>query len=87
MRSELLIGVGWPKTGRVLVNTAILVQIRPKRLENWAYNRTEVADMSLRDNKMAVLRQLGLESEATGLSNLLEKLGGAALRNVRSEDG
>jgi hypothetical protein len=40
--------------------------------------------MSLRDNKMAVLRQLGLESEPISLSNLLAKLGkGFRERSVR----
>lgn len=32
--------------------------------------------MSLRDNKMAVLRQLGLESEPISLPDLLARLGG-----------
>jgi DNA-binding IclR family transcriptional regulator len=31
--------------------------------------------MSLRDNKLTVLRQLGQESEPISLSNLLHKLG------------
>ncbi|MCH9627119.1 MAG: hypothetical protein S4CHLAM2_07530 [Chlamydiales bacterium] len=44
----------------------------------------KMAVMSLRDNKMAVLRQLGLESEPISLSDLLARLGsGFKERSVR----
>lgn len=40
--------------------------------------------MSLRDNKMAILRQLGLESEPISLSELMLRLGkGFKERSVR----
>ena len=40
----------------------------------WPY-KTKVAVMSLRDNKMIVLRLLGLEFEPIGLPELMHKLG------------
>src|SRR5690348_9990038 len=40
----------------------------------WPY-KIKAAIMSLRDNKMIVLRQLGLESEPIGLPELMHKLG------------
>lgn len=50
----------------------------------WPYYRIKVAVMSLRDNKMAVLRQLGLESEPISLPELVLKLGeGFKERSVR----
>lgn len=50
------------KNGRIFVKVAVLGDIEAK--------------MSVRDNKMAVLRHLGQESEAISLPDLLEKLGG-----------
>lgn len=41
-----------------------------------AVRREQVAVMSLRDNKIAVLRQLGEESEPISMPDLLKKLGG-----------
>ena len=41
----------------------------------WPYNKKKVIRMSICDNKMAVLRQLGQESDPISLPELLEKLG------------
>lgn len=41
----------------------------------WPYKNKKVAVMSLRDNKMMVLRLLGLEFEPISLHDLLTKLG------------
>lgn len=50
----------------------------------WPYQKIKVALMSLRDNKMAILRQLGVESEPINLPDLLTKLGnGFKERSVR----
>ena len=47
----------------------------------WPYNRIRVAAMSLRDNKMAILRQLGLESDRRWLGLLVEE--GTVKKSVR----
>lgn len=60
-------GQNCSKNGRIYSKLAVFIV-------NWPY-KVRGALMSVRDNKMAVLRQLGLESESIGLPGLMVRLG------------